>query len=177
MGDSSRSSTMYFEAVPQMEPINGIHAQLLNQDLLDKIDKLRDLGVHEFVALPQLVVVGDQSSGKSSVLEALMDVPFPRSDKLCTRFATNIIFRSSLKTSTTVSIIPGSSRSPEEKEKLRAFKREILAEFDGDTFESVLKEVRIQHTIGRCILTDFLGLSSYGCFCLKRDARFRKTHI
>lgn len=140
MGDSSRSNTMYFDAIPQMEPINGVHAQLSDQDLLQKIDKLRDLGVHEFVSLPQLVVVGDQSSGKSSVLEAVMELPLPRSGTLCTRFATNITFRSSSKPSITVSIIPGPSRSEEKKTQLQDFERELPA-LDGDTFLSILSEV------------------------------------
>ena len=43
----------------------------------------------------KLVVVGDQSSGKSSVLEGLTDLPFPRDNGLCTRFATQICLPSS----------------------------------------------------------------------------------
>ncbi|KFY47622.1 hypothetical protein V496_10532 [Pseudogymnoascus sp. VKM F-4515 (FW-2607)] len=139
MGDSSRSNTMYFDAIPQMEPIDGVHAQLSDQDLLQKIDKLRELGVHEFVSLPQLVVVGDQSSGKSSVLEAVMQLPLPRSGTLCTRFATNITFQSAPKPRITVSIIPGPSRSDEKKKLLQDFKRELTA-LDGGSFLSILNE-------------------------------------
>ena len=56
--------------------------------LLNKIDKLFASGVGEYVFLPQIMAVGDQSSGKSSVLEALTGLPFPRDSGLCTRFVT-----------------------------------------------------------------------------------------
>lgn len=66
---------------------------LADPALLEKIDKLFACNVGEYINLPQLVVVGDQSSGKSSVLEGLTKLKFPRSAGLCTRFATQIIFR------------------------------------------------------------------------------------
>jgi hypothetical protein len=43
--------------------------------LLDVVDKLRRTGLNGTIKLPQLVVCGDQSSGKSSVLEAVSYVP------------------------------------------------------------------------------------------------------
>jgi GTPase SAR1 family protein len=66
---------------------------LADPALLEKIDKLFACNVGEHINLPQLVVVGDQSSGKSSVLEGLTKLKFPRNSGLCTRFATQIIFR------------------------------------------------------------------------------------
>ncbi|PMD50435.1 uncharacterized protein K444DRAFT_491672, partial [Hyaloscypha bicolor E] len=86
---------------------------------LDIIDRLRALGISNFVALPQLAVVGDQSSGKSSVLESFSELPFPRDSGLCTRFATQIIFRRASTSSVKVSIIPGPARSRQEVERLR----------------------------------------------------------
>jgi GTP1/Obg family GTP-binding protein len=53
-------------------------------ELLDVVDSLRACGLSELVDLPQLIVCGDQSSGKSSVLEAISGIPFPKQDVLCT---------------------------------------------------------------------------------------------
>jgi GTPase SAR1 family protein len=61
---------------------------LADPALLEKIDKLFACNVGEYINLPQLVVVGDPSSGKSSVLEGLTKLKFPRNSGLCTRFAT-----------------------------------------------------------------------------------------
>ncbi|CAG8066834.1 unnamed protein product [Penicillium salamii] len=69
---------------------------LADSILLQKIDKLFECNVGEHVDLPQLVVFGDQSSGKSSVLEGLTKVNFPRDSGLCTWFATKITFRRDL---------------------------------------------------------------------------------
>ena len=56
---------------------------LEQRELLNVVDKLRAQGLSAFTALPQLIVCGDQSSGKSSVLAALSELPFPRKDNLC----------------------------------------------------------------------------------------------
>ena len=60
---------------------------------LNQIDRVRAKGVGDRISLPQLVVCGDQSSGKSSVLEGITNIPFPRAEGTCTRFATEIILR------------------------------------------------------------------------------------
>ncbi|KAF7555796.1 hypothetical protein G7Z17_g1898 [Cylindrodendrum hubeiense] len=68
------------------------------------MDKLRELGIQEMVPLPQMVVVGDQSAGKSSVLDSLTGFHFPRNVTLCTRHATEIICRREETKSIVVSI-------------------------------------------------------------------------
>uniref|UniRef100_A0AAR2II93 Interferon-induced GTP-binding protein Mx n=1 Tax=Pygocentrus nattereri TaxID=42514 RepID=A0AAR2II93_PYGNA len=52
---------------------------------IDLIDSLRSLGVEKDLALPAIAVIGDQSSGKSSVLEALSGVALPRGSGIVTR--------------------------------------------------------------------------------------------
>lgn len=93
--------------------------------LLDEIDKLRAYGVSDFVALPQLVVCGDQSAGKSSVLEAITEIPFPRNDNLCTRFATEIILRRGSEESVKVTIKPDQNRDESEQAELREFNHNL----------------------------------------------------
>ncbi|OHE94763.1 dynamin family protein [Colletotrichum orchidophilum] len=109
-----------------------------NRNLLDKIDKLRELGVSKQIALPQLVVVGDQSSGKSSVLESLTGYYFPRSVGLCTRHSTEIVCRREAIPSIVVTIQPAEA-TPERAELARLFRHE-LKELKGQAFADVLRE-------------------------------------
>ncbi|KAF1867421.1 hypothetical protein Lal_00049850 [Lupinus albus] len=54
--------------------------------VLDAVENLRRLNVaKEGIQLPTIVVVGDQSSGKSSVLESLAGISLPRGQGICTR--------------------------------------------------------------------------------------------
>ena len=49
------------------------------------IKKLDELNINTTLQLPKFVVVGDQSAGKSSIVEALCDISLPRSQGTCTR--------------------------------------------------------------------------------------------
>ena len=46
--------------------------------ILDVFDKVRRILKDEEIDLPKIVVVGDQSSGKSSVLESITGISLPR---------------------------------------------------------------------------------------------------
>lgn len=97
---------------------------------LTQIDRVRGFGASEHIDLPQLVVCGDQSCGKSSVLEGITRIPFPRQDGLCTRFATEIILRHQPGVnSMTATIFPGAGRTEQEKSNLKQF-RQGLSCFD-----------------------------------------------
>jgi interferon-induced GTP-binding protein Mx1 len=56
-------------------------------------EDLRNLNLETELNIPQICVMGDQSSGKSSVLEALSGIPFPRGSGLVTRCPIRLVMR------------------------------------------------------------------------------------
>ncbi|KAF7587606.1 hypothetical protein BBP40_007005 [Aspergillus hancockii] len=94
-------------------------------ELLDSVDTLRLQGISHYISLPQIIVCGDQSSGKSSVLEAISGVSFPVRSSLCTRFPTELVLRKSAQTGVSVSIVPHRARSDVEQEALSRFHEEL----------------------------------------------------
>ena len=80
-------------------------------------------------------------SGKSSVLEGLTGLAFPRDSGLCTRFATQITFRRHYSAEIAVSLIPAADAARDHAEKLRAWKKEQFETLDKDAFETILHEV------------------------------------
>ena len=105
--------------------------------LLNVVDTLRQLGIENAgVRLPQIVVVGNQSSGKSSVLEAISQVPFPKNDVRCTRFPIELKMRRAQTRSSKVSILPHPTTTESSAcERLRAWEKTDL------TFEKVPQHI------------------------------------
>ncbi|KAF9977201.1 hypothetical protein BGZ73_006674 [Actinomortierella ambigua] len=102
------------------------------QTVVDKINKVRSYGLSCLVSVPQIAIIGDQSTGKSSVLEAVTKLSFPRDKNMCTRFATQVSLR----------------RDPQSREdKLSAFIKgrdafnaKFLSVDPSTAFENVIKE-------------------------------------
>ncbi|KAL1252391.1 hypothetical protein QQF64_017084 [Cirrhinus molitorella] len=79
---------MQEDFTPIEEGIKGeVHRHLEEsvRPYIDLIDQLRSVGVQKDLALPTIVVIRDQSSGKSSVLEALSGIVLPRGSGIVTR--------------------------------------------------------------------------------------------
>jgi GTP-binding protein EngB required for normal cell division len=95
-------------------------------ELLNDIDTFREHGLDN---LPQIVVCGDTSSGKSSVLGALSGIPFPVSGTMCTRFATEIALRYSAAKSITghAFITPAKGASESHQTGVESFRRDITS--------------------------------------------------
>lgn len=120
------------------------------QELLDAIDRLRLEGINNYVSLPQIIVCGDQSSGKSSVLEAISGVAFPIKANLCTRFPMEVVLRRTLDISAHVSIVPHEDANATEQKVLSAFK-EKMTSFDHlpDIIEKAKNYMGISTTQGK----------------------------
>jgi GTPase SAR1 family protein len=166
-----------------MASIQGLHTmdalRTVEQiQLLDLVDSLRAEGLSEFTALPQLVVCGDQSSGKSSLLEAISGVPFPRKDNLCTRFATEVILRRATNSEIRVSLVsslsyldfailkiqvPGKSRSSSEQDRLWQFRHEVSSPDDFVTlFEQAKDAMGLLSVGGNAFTEDILRVEISG---------------
>ncbi|KAE8148906.1 P-loop containing nucleoside triphosphate hydrolase protein [Aspergillus avenaceus] len=84
---------------------------------LDQLDELREIGVGELVERPQLVVCGNESIGKSSMLELITGVRLHGEQSDCSRFVTELVIRRSAQPKFRVSIEPGASRNDEQDRK------------------------------------------------------------
>ncbi|OJJ94880.1 hypothetical protein ASPACDRAFT_1883796 [Aspergillus aculeatus ATCC 16872] len=105
---------------------------LADPALSDKIDSLFACNVGDYIDLPQLVVVG------------LTRLPFPRDSGLCTRFATQLIFRRDKSLTTRKihsSIIPSSNADSERERELRAWGADFEGTLSTTSFARTMKEV------------------------------------
>ncbi|KAG8425177.1 hypothetical protein J3458_001906 [Metarhizium acridum] len=122
-----------------LDQLNTTEARKLHE----LTDKLSTCGVGRIVNLPQIIVVGEQSAGKSSVLEAVSHVRFPVKGDLFTRFATEIVLRQAAQTRVHVSI-----RFDDKSKPTRTLQR---VGFSEDDLPDIIKEAK-----------EFMGIDSTG---------------
>ncbi|KAF1912524.1 dynamin-1 [Ampelomyces quisqualis] len=108
--------------------------------LLDAIDDLSSKGLgHYGIDLPQLIVCGEQSSGKSSLLEGLTRLRFPMDSDVCTLFATELVLRRDTKLELSAEIHPSKQRSALECREMAKFKRSYTS-LEGFSFKDLHNE-------------------------------------
>ncbi|KAA1084018.1 hypothetical protein PGT21_014530 [Puccinia graminis f. sp. tritici] len=104
--------------------------------LLDKVDEVRKLGLADKIPLPQIAVVGDQSSGKSTLLEYISGVTFPKDSGMCTCFVTEVMMRPAEEFSARVLVngeVDSRLKVPESKDDVAAVIENAKALFmDGE---------------------------------------------
>ncbi|KAM5358931.1 hypothetical protein ACJZ2D_014881 [Fusarium nematophilum] len=128
--------------------------------ILEAMDRLRELGVDRQYDLPQIIVCGAQSAGKSSVLESIVQIPFPRSDKTCTKYATKVTIVRNPTISVAVKIQPDRGRPTDEIKRLRAFERAAKGQEGGSKLGKFMAEAHIEifagSAAGKLITRDVL---------------------
>ncbi|KAL1836384.1 hypothetical protein VTJ49DRAFT_5222 [Mycothermus thermophilus] len=133
------------------------------RDILNVVDRLRQQGLNRYVDLPQIIVCGDQSSGKSSALEAISGMSFPSKDNLCTRFAIELILRRNPTSGIDVKIISGPNRSELEKTTLQTFGYSgALEELDLGKVVGGAKDAMGLNGASRVFSTDILRVEISG---------------
>ncbi|KAF2035984.1 dynamin-1 [Setomelanomma holmii] len=154
MSPTTPSSPVFFEATSRAPTIAMGHQQaeqttlgqlqtLEQIKLLDSIDELRSQGLgHHGISLPQLIVCGDQSTGKSSLLEGLTRLRFPTKGVLCTTFATEVVLRREDRVDILCTIIPGKGRSHADRRELKDFQQTFPSSTNFD-FSSLVEKAKI----------------------------------
>ncbi|KIJ63497.1 hypothetical protein HYDPIDRAFT_29303 [Hydnomerulius pinastri MD-312] len=100
---SSRFTTELFDS-PNSHVVDSTTAAAVNEDdgvglsdptishkrreMLDLVNRLRNTGVQTDIDLPMIAVIGNQSAGKSSLIESISGITLPRSAGTCTRCPT-----------------------------------------------------------------------------------------
>ena len=130
------------------DPVHQLHQLQSHEkdELLSAIDRLRRQHIDTKIDIPQIVVCGDQSSGKSSVLEAIANVPFPIGASTTTRFAIEVILRQGNTTVPKVTLCPSPDRKTEQAREITSFQPNVRisepSDF-GNAIGNIVDEAKI----------------------------------
>ena len=133
--------------VPAIEEHEAL-LQLESEDyrrLLDDIDSLRRADLYQVIDLPTIVVCGDTSAGKSSLLESISGgIRFPIDTTVCTRFATELVLRRGDHRVGRATVTAGPSASVQHREAVKHFVRDFdrFEELD-DIFAQAKKAMKV----------------------------------
>jgi len=78
-----------------MSVFSGTEFEARSRKLVAIIQALRDCGTEEVIQLPKIAVIGNQSAGKSSLIEAISQVRLPRASGTCTRCPMEVVLHRS----------------------------------------------------------------------------------
>jgi hypothetical protein len=137
-----------------MSVANSGQAGIGNAHLLQQIDQLFACGASQYVDIPQIVVIGDQSAGKSSVLSSLIGKDLPRDSSLCTRYPTKLIFRRSSELTVYIRVIADPGSSDKHQAFIKSINKWNVHSWDDLSLEDVMKDVGL-----------FFGIFRHGKAC------------
>ncbi|KAI6001270.1 P-loop containing nucleoside triphosphate hydrolase protein [Pisolithus albus] len=91
--DSEIATSVFSDSLPSADTNGGVGLSdpataSQRRAMLDLINRLRNTGVQRDIDLPMIAVIGNQSAGKSSLIESISGITLPRSQGTCTRCPT-----------------------------------------------------------------------------------------
>jgi len=146
--------------------------------ILNNIEQVRNILGKDAgeLHLPQLVVVGDQSSGKSSLLKEICQVPFPTDHQICTKCPIIVHMKKNLKIESPKYSIKNENENKDTKidddydeidyeDVEEAIRQRQIALLEGGEQKVVETPIRIKVTgpnINDLVLVDLPGIISNG---------------
>jgi len=83
------------ESSNDRSPLSKTNYAFSRQELNKLTKMLRDAGIEEVIKLPKIALIGNQSAGKSSLIEAISQIKVPRASGTCTRCPMEVVLSSS----------------------------------------------------------------------------------
>jgi GTPase SAR1 family protein len=71
--------------ISAMTGLSGTIYESSRRKLNEVLQALCDCGIEQVIPMPKIVVIGNQSAGKSSLIEAISQIKVPRAQGTCTR--------------------------------------------------------------------------------------------
>lgn len=106
---------------------------------LNQLNEVQETEIGDSISLPRLVVCGDASSGKSSVLERLTGIAFTQIGSCGNKFPIEVVLRHTKKEQRiTASIQPHNGRRPVSGDEFRRYHRNLS---DISELPAIVKEV------------------------------------
>ncbi|KAL4949858.1 P-loop containing nucleoside triphosphate hydrolase protein [Aspergillus filifer] len=124
------------------DPIKELE-QTETRRLFNAMDTLRRLNLAtDEIPIPQLVVVGDQNSGKSSVLESIAQISLPVGEGACTLFPIEVVLRRSDTRRLSMRIIPGQYQTHDKAAvaQMNSFYEEVVNPADDLDLSDMIKD-------------------------------------
>jgi len=157
-------------------PLSKTTYALSRHQLNNQVKNLRDCGIEEEVKLPKIAVIGNQSAGKSSLIEAISQIKVPRAAGTCTRCPMEVVLNSAMQGQEWQAKV--SLRFSLEDPRVRISSSVPFAETKSkDEITLILRRAQLCILNPERSITEFVGLSEDKCDRYPTALRFSKSIV
>ena len=145
------------------------------QRLNELFKELRDWGIEELIQLPKVVVLGSQSVGKSSLIEAISRIKVPRASQTCTRCPMEVVLSSANPDNwhCKVSLRIDHDETPKQRRGIFPFAETT----DKEEVTNILRRAQLAILNPNKSLDEFSRLSEKECQDHPRDLKFSRNTV